>query len=243
MEFAALAEGKGGYFPVRVESGQDRLLAQYFPYTFHFLLDALLEHQLAADATDEEGQLGGDRPRQEAGPRRAGGAVDQPVAVGLGEPRMGPSGNAPRKGQALLLFVNRQYGAHQRGCPRARPHAQGKQQAGGGQTLGMFAQVLLIESERRAAVQLKEDIAFGARHQPLGTEGVPTTQRTEANLEPASVQADGSNGAFLRNAIPEYQCFAKARAITRQTARHGDTVGQVFSQAANQVAAVDAQAV
>src|SRR6202789_2957298 len=107
----------------------------------------------------------------------------------------------------------------------------------------MFAQVLLIESERRAAIQLEQDIAFGARHQPFRAEGVPTAQRTEANFEPASVQADGSNGAFLRNAIPEYQGFAEARAIPGQTAGHGHALGQVFSQAANQVAAIDAQAV
>src|ERR1700679_4073285 len=103
----------------------------------------------------------------------------------------------------------------------------------------MLAQILLIQCECRAAIQLEKNISFRPGHQPFRTKGVPTAQRTEANLQPVSIHADGRNGALLRNLAPEYQCFTEARAITGQTSCDGDALGQVLQQATNQVTAID----
>jgi hypothetical protein len=101
----------------------------------------------------------------------------------------------------------------------------------------------LYKPRARATIQFKQDISFRARHQPLRTEGIPTAEGTEADLQAASVQADSSDGTLLRDAALEHQGFAEAGAFASKSASHGNALGQVLNQAANQAAAIDAQAI
>ena len=55
VQLAAFPGRKRGNFPVGVEAGEYGPFAEKIAYAFHFLFDPLLEDQLAADATDENG--------------------------------------------------------------------------------------------------------------------------------------------------------------------------------------------
>src|ERR1700685_1740749 len=95
---------------IGVKTSQHGLLTHNAAYALEFFLDALLENELAADAADENRQFRGGAPRRETAPRRADGAVHQPVDVGFGETRMGTLRNISREGHALSLLVDSQYG-------------------------------------------------------------------------------------------------------------------------------------
>src|SRR5580658_3105299 len=140
---------------IGVKAGQHGLFTHDTAYAFHFFLNALLENELSAHTADENSQFRSNGARLQTGPRRADGAVDQPVDICLGEPRMSPFGNISRERHAVPLLVDCQYCAHHWSLARLSPHTQRKQQAGGRQSFGMLAQVLFVKAESGPAIQLE----------------------------------------------------------------------------------------
>ncbi len=71
-------------------------------------------------------------------------------------------------------------------APRSSRIDKREAQCGSRQAGGEFAQVILVERERRLAVEFVEDVAGGSRDAALGAESVPAALRARADLERAA---------------------------------------------------------
>ena len=146
MQGAAGLGREGGDFAIGVEAGCDRITAEHFQHRLHFLLDALLEHQFAADATDEDSQVGlplGDFLT--AGFGSTSRAIDQPIEIRPHQPRQRALRHISGEGHALVPFIDRQDGADDALAGGFLTQCQRKEQATGRQSAGVRPQIILVQ--------------------------------------------------------------------------------------------------
>ena len=120
----------------------------------------------------------------------------------------------------------------------------GNNNAGAGQPLGFVGpEIALIEIERRLAIELIEDIAYGSRHLPAGSEQVPSAGAAMADPDGSPIEADAGNDAGARRAIGPDQRLLEVGAVAGQSPGQWDVRADGFTDPGYQLAAVDVQAV
>ncbi|TPW08174.1 MAG: hypothetical protein FD127_4391 [Acidimicrobiaceae bacterium] len=106
----------------------------------------------------------------------------------------------------------------------------------------VIPEVTLVERQRRLAVQLVEHVARGLGDLSLGSERIPTAERSVPHLESRAVEPDRHHRVAVSPAAVQHHGFLEQLTVGRQAAGHRDTGGQPLAQPAHQGLAVDVEA-
>src|SRR4029077_7897463 len=104
--------------------------------------------------------------------------------------RVAAFGDITGERQALRLLVHSENCAHHSLFAVLASKAKRKKEPARGQIRGVRAEISLIKLERRASIELVENVAYGARDQSVGSERIPTTQRPIANAQAIAIEPD-----------------------------------------------------
>ena len=141
-------------------------------------------------------------------------------------------------------FVDGQDRTHQAllvGGPGAQRERE--QQTRRGQTGCAFAEVFLVELQRRSAVEFVQHVADAARHATFWAEDVPAVLATVADANRIAAEADGTDQTGCGVAMQKVPGRTESATVTRQSASDQHARRQDVVEAANQHAAVDQQAI
>src|SRR5262249_47539359 len=141
VEVAFRAGREGRDFAVRVEAGKRGIRTEYVRNTLNFFFDPLLQDHLAADTANQDCQVWWRRADNfVAGCRRANGAVDQAVEIGLHQAGERALWHIASKDQALLRLIDGKNSPDDGRVLRGTTETQGKKEPSRRQAIGMFAQ-------------------------------------------------------------------------------------------------------
>src|SRR5690606_14850979 len=116
----------------------------------------------------------------------------------------GAFGDVAGEGHRSGLVVDGEHGAHEGGVVvGAAAEGDGEEQGGGGQAAGALAEVLLVELERGASVDLEVDIALGVVDAAFGAEEVPAALGAVADTHARAVEPGGDDEALARASVAE----------------------------------------
>src|SRR4029077_4081705 len=213
-----------------------------------FIDGALAHQQTPADAADQNGKawVAMLRIKSAAGlARRVGGAGGETIQVSAHQLRRPALRDVAGEVHRALVAIDRQHGAHDGGVgPLQVVDLNGKQQCGAGQPLRFVGpEIALIEIERRLAIELIEDIAYGSRHLPAGSEQVPSAGAAMADPDGSAIEADAGNDPGARRAIGPDQRLLGVGAVAGQSPGQRNVRADGFTDTGYQLAAVDVQAV
>ena len=238
MEVAA-AGRVGRDLAVRVEADLLGAGRQRLEDDLELLLGALAEHQPPADARDREVEARAGRGRGHVlgRPLRA---EDQPVEVRAHQLAVRSRRHVADEDQRLRRLVDGEHAAHHAvGRVAMRADLQREQQRAARQLRGALSEVLLVEGEGGATVELVDHVALAAGHHALGPERVPAALGAVADPHVIAVQADGDHGIGEELAARDHERAAEPVAIPGEPAGDHHLRRQHRREPADQPRAVD----
>ena len=107
----------------------------------------------------------------------------------------------------------------------------------------VFAQVSLVERQRRLTVQLVKDVPGRARHAPVRPERIPAGRRPVPDPQAIPVKPDRDDRVRLQPVLGQHDGLAELGAVGGQAAGDDDPRRQHVTEAGDDVGPVDPQAV
>ena len=170
--------------------------------------------------------------------------VDDPFGVPAQHLCRRALGDLSGEHHALSLLVDVQDGADDVGVvTEPGAHGEGEQERGGGQARRALAEVVLVERERRLAVELEEHAALRPGDEALRTEWSPTAARPVADLDGGPVQADRSDVTGRWPPVDQHPGAHESVAVRCEAPGDRHRAAGPEGQALRQSTAVDLQAV
>src|SRR3990172_12309351 len=136
-----------------------------------------------------------------------------------------PLGDVSGKSERLGGLVDAEDRPHQLFCRAGLPYRKWEEQPRRRQLRGEIAEVLLVQRQHRAPVELVDDVAPGPGDGALRAELVPPALRPVAHPDCGAVQADRGHVSGYRLSVDDHPGLLETRPVPSEPPGDPDTGG------------------